>query len=148
VKEIVFRAARRLGLQTVLVANKGLALPPGNPFVSAVRVAGGLDVADAYIADHAAEGDVAITADIPLAAKLVARQVAVLDPRGAEYTEDNVGDRLSMRDLMDQLRTAGLVTGGPKAFGTKARQTFAAALDRVLTRALRSRSRRADRGGA
>lgn len=134
VKEIVFRAARRLRIEAVLVANKDLALPRGNAFVRAVRVRGGLDVADAYIAEHAAEGDVAITADVPLAALLVARKVAVLDPRGTEYTEDNVGDRLSMRDLLDHLRTAGLVTGGPRAFDAKARQAFASALDRVLTR--------------
>jgi uncharacterized protein YaiI (UPF0178 family) len=139
VKEIVFRAARRLALPAVLVANKDLAVPRGNPFVRAVRVGGGLDVADAYIAAEAAPGDVAVTADVPLAAKLVARGVAVLDPRGTEYTEENVGDRLSMRDLMDHLRTAGLVTGGPRTFDGRARQAFAAALDRVLTRVRRAR---------
>ena len=139
VKEIVFRAAQRLQVPAVLVANKDLALPRGNPFVRAVRVKGGLDVADAYIAEEAAAGDVAVTADVPLAAKLVARGVAVLDPRGTEYTEENVGDRLSMRDLMDHLRTAGLVTGGPRAFDARARQAFAAALDRVLTRVRRTR---------
>jgi uncharacterized protein YaiI (UPF0178 family) len=134
VKEIVFRAAERLGIETILVANKDLALPRGNAFVRAVRVRGGLDVADAYIAGRAAAGDVAVTADVPLAAKLVGQGVAVLDPRGAEYTEDNVGDRLSMRDLLDHLRTTGLTTGGPKPFDLKARQAFAAALDRVVTR--------------
>jgi len=139
VKEIVYRAAQRLGLPAVLVANKDLAPPRGNPFVRAVRVAGGLDVADAYIAAQAQAGDVAVTADVPLAAKLVGRGVAVLDPRGTEYTEENVGDRLSMRDLMDHLRTAGLVTGGPRAFDARARQAFAAALDRVLTRVRRAR---------
>jgi uncharacterized protein YaiI (UPF0178 family) len=139
VKEIVYRAAQRLGLPAVLVANKDLVPPRGNPFVRAVRVAGGLDVADAYIAAEAQAGDVAVTADVPLAAKLVARGVAVLDPRGTEYTEENVGDRLSMRDLMDHLRTTGLVTGGPRAFDAKARQAFAAALDRVLTRVRRAR---------
>jgi uncharacterized protein YaiI (UPF0178 family) len=140
VKEIVFRAAQRLGLPAVLVANKDLAPPRGNPFVRTVRVKGGLDVADAYIAEHAEAGDVAVTADIPLAAQLVARKVAVLDPRGLEYTEDNVGERLSTRDLLAELRTAGLVTGGPRAFDQKARQAFAAALDRVLTRTLRRRA--------
>jgi uncharacterized protein len=138
VKEIVFRAAQRLGETAVLVANKDLALPRGNPFVRAVRVKGGLDVADAYIAEHAQRGDVAVTADVPLAAKLVTGGVAVLDPRGTEYTEENVGDRLSMRDLMDHLRSSGLVTGGPAAFDGKARRAFAAALDRVLTRARRA----------
>lgn len=137
VKEIIFKAARRLQLETVLVANQRLT--PDHPFVSAVRVAGGLDVADAYIAEQAEPGDVAITADIPLAAKLVAKQVAVIDPRGEEYTEENVGERLSVRDLMDELRGAGLVTGGPKTYNPKDRQSFAATLDRVLTRALRRR---------
>lgn len=139
VKEVIFKAARRLQLETVLVANQRLTPPDGHPFVSAVRVAGGLDVADAYIAAQAEPGDVAITADIPLAAQLVAKQVAVIDPRGEEYTEENVGERLSVRDLMDELRGAGLITGGPRAYNPKDRQSFAATLDRVLTRALRRR---------
>jgi uncharacterized protein YaiI (UPF0178 family) len=140
VKEMVFRAARRLQLEAVLVANSWLTAPPGNPFVSAVRVAGGPDIADRHIAEHAEPGDVAITADIPLAARLVENQVAVIDVRGEEYTEDNVSDRLAVRDLMDGLRGAGLLeTGGPRPYGPKDKQTFAATLDRVLTRALRRR---------
>jgi uncharacterized protein YaiI (UPF0178 family) len=102
-------------------------------------VQGGLDVADDYIAGHAARGDVVVTADVPLAARLVPAGVAVLDPRGTEYTEENVGERLATRDLLDQLRTGGLVTGGPRPFDARARQAFAAALDRVLTRLSRSR---------
>ena len=82
VKEIVFRTAHRLGLATILVANQRVPVPPGHPSVTAVRVDGGPDVADRYIAEQAAPGDVAVTADIPLAAALVAKQVAVIDPRG------------------------------------------------------------------
>jgi uncharacterized protein YaiI (UPF0178 family) len=139
VKEIVFRAAHRLHLETVLVANARVPLPPGHPTVSAVRVDGGPDVADRYIAEHAAAGDVAVTADVPLAAALVAKRVVVIDPRGVEHDEHTVGERLSVRDFMDALRGAGVETGGPRPFSPKDKQAFASALDRVLTRALRAR---------
>lgn len=133
-KEIVFRAARRLAIETVLVANQRLLAPPGNPLVSAIRVDGGPDVADRYIAEHAAPGDLAVTADVPLAALLVPRGVAVLDPRGEEHTTETIGERLSVRDFMENLRTAGMVTGGPRPWDARARQAFADALDRALTR--------------
>ena len=139
VKEIVFRAAKRLEMETVLVANQRLTPPPGNPFVTAVRVEGGPDVADRYIADHAAPGDVAVTADIPLAAALVAKGVSVIDPRGAQLTAENVGERLAVRDFMDGLRGSGVETGGARPYGAREKQAFAGALDRVLTRARRAR---------
>jgi uncharacterized protein YaiI (UPF0178 family) len=139
VKEIAFRAAQRLALDTVLVANSRVPVPLHNPFVSAVRVEGGPDVADRYIAEHAEPGDVAITADIPLAAVLVDRKVIVIDPRGEEYTPDNVHERLSVRDFMDSLRGAGVETSGARPYGPKDKQAFASALDRVLTRAMRRR---------
>ena len=139
VKEIVFRAARRLELETVLVANQRLPVPPGNPFVSAVRVEGGPDVADRYIADTSEPGDVAVTADIPLAAALVEKRVSVIDPRGEEYTAETIGERLAVRDFMDGLRGAGVETGGSRPYGAKDKQAFAGALDRVLTRELRRR---------
>jgi uncharacterized protein YaiI (UPF0178 family) len=139
VKEIVYRAARRLGLPAVLVANQRLAAPFDNPFVTTVQVKGGPDVADRHIAEHAEPGDVAVTADVPLAARLVEKQVAVIDPRGVEYSEDNVGERLAVRDFMDDLRGAGLTTGGPRPYGPADRKAFAATLDRVLTRALRGK---------
>jgi uncharacterized protein len=139
VKEIVFRTARRLQIETVLVANQRLLAPPGNPQVSAVRVDGGPDVADRYIAEHAEAGDLAVTADVPLAALLVPRGVAVLDPRGEEHTEETIGERLSVRDFMDRLRMAGAVTGGPRPYDARDRQAFADALDRVLTRLRRAR---------
>ena len=139
VKEIAYRAAKRLEMETVLVANQRLQVPPGNPFVQAVRVEGGPDVADRYIAEQAAPGDVAVTADIPLASALVEKGVSVIDPRGEEYTPENVGERLAVRDFMDGLRGAGVETGGAKPYGAKEKQAFAGALDRVLTRAMRKR---------
>lgn len=137
VKEIVYRAAKRLELETVFVANQRLLLPPGNDFIVGVRVDGGPDEADRHIAEHAVAGDVAVTADIPLAAILVGQGVAVIDPRGEEYTLDNVRERLSMRDFMDDLRGAGVDTAGARPYGPRDKQSFAGALDRVLTRALR-----------
>jgi uncharacterized protein len=139
VKEIVFRAAHRLAMDAVLVANQRVFVPPGHPTVSAVRVDGGPDVADRYIAEHAEPGDVAVTADVPLAATLVAKQVLVIDPRGVELTAESVGERLSVRNFADMLRGAGVETGGPRPFGPRDKQAFASALDRVLTRARRPR---------
>ncbi len=130
----MFRSARRLAIEVVLVANQRLQTPPGNPLVSAVRVDGGPDVADQYIAEHAAAGDLVVTQDIPLAALLVPRDVTVLDPRGEEHTSETIGERLSVRDFMDQARLSGMVTGGPPPYDARAKQAFAAALDRALTR--------------
>src|SRR3954464_11936419 len=139
VKDICLRAAERLGMETTLVANQRLQLPLGYTHVSTVRVDGGPDVADRYIAEHAATGDVAVTADIPLAALLVPKGVAVIDPRGEEYTTESIGERLSVRNFMDGLRGVGVETGGHAAYGAREKQAFANALDRELTRALRPR---------
>jgi hypothetical protein len=136
VKELVYRAAVRLKLPVVLVANRRLQLPHGVSRVTAVQVEGGPDVADRHIAEHARAGDLVVTQDIPLAALLVPKGIAVLDPRGDEHTAETIGPRLSVRDFMDQLRSAGEGTGGPAPFGARARQAFAAALDRALTRLL------------
>jgi len=138
VKEVCFRASERLQIATVLVANQRLTLPLGYGFLSAVRVEGGPDVADQYIADHATKGDVAVTADIPLAAILVPKGVIVIDPRGEEYTPEIIGERLSVRNFMDSLRSTGVETGGHAPYGAREKQAFANALDRILTRALRS----------
>jgi uncharacterized protein YaiI (UPF0178 family) len=137
VKEICFRASERLRLDTVLVANQRVQLPVGYKRLSAIRVEGGPDVADLYIAEHAEAGDVAVTADIPLAALLVPKNVVVIDPRGAEYTAESIGERLSVRNFMDELRATGVETGGPAAYGAREKQAFANALDRALTRAMR-----------
>jgi uncharacterized protein len=139
VKEIVYRAARRLELETLLVANRRLQVPEGNRFVSAIRVEGGPDEADRHIAEHARAGDVAVTADIPLAAILVEKRVVVIDPRGEEYTSESIGERLAVRDFMDGLRGAGVETGGARPYGDREKQAFAGALDRALMRALRNR---------
>lgn len=139
VKELVYRASKRLGLDTILVANQRLEAPAGYPLVSTVRVDGGPDVADQYIAAHAVAGDLVVTQDIPLAALLVPKGAAVLDPRGQEHTTETIGERLSVRDFMESMRATGAVTGGPPPFDAKAKQAFASALDRVLTRLLRTR---------
>ncbi|MGI8498863.1 MAG: YaiI/YqxD family protein [Gemmatimonadaceae bacterium] len=139
VKEVCYRASERLLLETVLVANHRLMIPAGYPQLSSVRVEGGPDVADRYIAEHAEAGDVAVTADIPLAAILVPKGVVVIDPRGEEYTVESIGERLSVRDFMDGLRGAGVETGGHAAYGPREKQAFANALDRALTRARRQR---------
>jgi uncharacterized protein YaiI (UPF0178 family) len=119
VKEICFRASERLALATVLVANQRIQLPLGYAHLSAVRVDGGPDVADRYIAEHAVAGDVTVTADIPLAALLVPNGVVVLDPRGEEYTAESIGERLSVRNFMDGLRGSGVETGGHAAYGAR-----------------------------
>jgi uncharacterized protein YaiI (UPF0178 family) len=137
VKEICYRASDRLQLETILVANQRLQLPVGYVHLSAVRVDGGPDVADRYIAEHAESGDVAVTADIPLAALLVPKGVVVLDPRGETYTVESIGERLSVRNFMDGLRGAGVETSGHAAYGARDKQAFANALDRALTRGLR-----------
>src|SRR6266536_402594 len=136
VKEIVVRAAQRLAVSAVFVANKDIRLPPSR-HVSTVRVAMGLDVADGHIAKSASAGDLAITADIPLAAALVARGAVVLDLRGTVYSEENVGEALALRNFHHELREGGVVTGGPSGFRPKQAREVAGAFDRELSRAMR-----------
>lgn len=138
VKEIVFRAAKRLEIETALVSNQRLTIPLNNPFVHQVRVGHGTDVADQHIVDQAEEGDLAITADIPLAAALVEKGIVVIDPRGEEYSEENVRQRLSIRDFMHELRDQGVDTGGPSAYSESEKRAFAATFDRLLTALTRS----------
>src|SRR5678816_3065667 len=137
VKEICYRASDRLQLETILVANQRIQLPAGYRYLSAVRVDGGPDVADNYIVEHSQTGDVAVTQDIPLAALLVPKGVVVIDPRGDEYTDESIGERLSVRNFMDGLRSTGVETGGHNAYGAREKQKFANSLDRALTRARR-----------
>lgn len=139
VKEICYRASDRLKIETILVANQRLQLPPGYAFLQSVRVDGSADAADRYIAEQAVAGDVAVTQDIPLAAILVPKGVATIDPRGEVYTEESIGERLSVRNFMEGLRGSGVDTGGHSAYGAREKQLFANALDRALTRALRGR---------
>lgn len=136
VKDVVFRAAGRLSVPVVVVANKAMFVPR-SPLITMVQVPGGPDVADDYIAREAVAGDVAITHDIPLAARLVDKDVVVIDPRGDVYDRENVGERLSVRDFMSDVRDTGVLTGGPAAYSARDKQRFASALDRALAAARR-----------
>jgi uncharacterized protein YaiI (UPF0178 family) len=137
VKEILYRAAERTRTELVLVANQALAVPP-SPLISSRTVAAGLDAADKAIIDWAVAGDLVVTADIPLAAAVVANDVIAINPRGELYTAENVRQQLSMRDFMDSLRGAGVHTGGPPAYDQRDRQAFANQLDRLLARVARA----------
>jgi len=131
IKEILFRAAQRTGLKMTLVANHSMRIPP-QPGISFVLVAAGSDVADNEIVKRLAADDLVITADIPLAAEVVAKGATALDPRGELYTEENVRARLNVRDFMESLRNSGVETGGPAALTAKDRQVFANRLDTIL----------------
>jgi uncharacterized protein YaiI (UPF0178 family) len=125
-------------LPVKLVANTSLS-KHNTSLIESIVVADGFDKADDYIVENAAVEDLVITADIPLAARVVAKGSIALDPRGELYTEENVGERLSMRDLMMELRSEGVVQGGPSQFGLTDRQRFASSLDRLLTQMLRGK---------
>lgn len=133
IREILFRAAQRTGTALTLVANQPLPTPRSS-LIDALQVPSGLDAADNEIVRRLAAGDLVVTADIPLAAEVVAQGAHALSPRGERYTAENIGDRLNMRDFMDTLRSSGVHTGGPAALGKADRQNFANQLDRLLTR--------------
>ncbi len=133
IKDILFRAAERLKIMLTLVANQPMKTPP-SLYIKSIHVAAGFDVADDEIVGFVQAGDLVITADIPLAAGVIGKGGHALNPRGELYTEENIHDRLSMRNLMDELRCGGEITGGPSSFSQKDRQAFANSLDRFLTR--------------
>ena len=133
IKEILFRAAERAQVVMTLVANTPLRTP-SSPFIRAIRVPKGFDGADHRIVKEMEPGDLVITADIPLAAEVIERGGHALDPRGELYSEDNVRERLAMRNLMQELRATGAVLGGPAPFDQSDRQLFANHLDRFLAR--------------
>nr|WP_283771413.1 YaiI/YqxD family protein [Shewanella sp. 10B] len=133
IKEILFRAAERKSLPLVLVANQILRVPP-SPYISQVRVGSGFDVADQYIVDHVEPTHLVITADIPLAAQVIEKGALALNPRGKLYTTDNIRQKLTMRDFMEDLRSSGVHTGGPDALSAADKQTFANSLDKWLVR--------------
>ena len=133
IKEILFRAADRVSIPVILVANQPLQVP-GSRYIRSIQVAAGFDVADNHIVQQAVTGDLVITADIPLAAEVIARGCLALNPRGNLYTEDNIRQRLNVRDFMDTLRSSGVDTGGPASFSQADRQAFANQLDRLLAR--------------
>ena len=130
IKEILFRAAKRVAIKTTLVANQ----IPGSPYIEAVQVRSGLDVADTYIAQHLESGDLVITADIPLAAAAIAKGAYALNPRGEFYDAGNIRERLSLRNFLDELRSGGVETGGPPPFSARDTEAFANQLDRFLTK--------------
>lgn len=133
IKEILFRAANRVGIPVILVANQPIPVPRSR-YIRSIRVAAGFDVADNHIVQQLEAGDLVITADIPLAAEVIAKGCLALNPRGELYTEENVRQRLNMRDFMDTLRSSGIDTGGPASFSQADRQAFANQLDRLLAK--------------
>lgn len=133
IKEILFRAAERVQIPVTLVANQNLQIP-NSRFVSMLRVESGFDKADTEIEKRVAGGDLVITADIPLAADVLAKGGFVLSPRGEQYTKETIGARLNIRDFMDTMRASGVNSGGPPALNQRDRQQFANQLDRLLAR--------------
>ena len=134
VKEILFRAADRTGVQLTLVANQALSAP-SSPNINTLQVPRGFDVADDEIVKRLNAGDLVITSDIPLAAEVIEKGGHALSPRGEMHTTENIGARLNMRDFLDTMRASGVETGGgPAAFSQRDKQTFANELDRFLTK--------------
>ena len=134
IKEILFRAAERTRVTLTLVANQPIRTPPSQ-YIKALQVPAGFDIADDKIVELVEDGDLVVTADIPLAAGVIEKGGNALDPRGETYTKDNIRERLAMRKLMDELRSSGVQTGGPATFSNADRQAFANKLDRLLAAA-------------
>lgn len=137
VKDILYRAAERLKIRMTLVANQFLR-PPPSPWIRALQVPRGFDVADSHIVRELQPGDLVITADIPLAADVIAKGAHALNPRGEFYTPDTIQERLALRNYLDELRGSGVQTGGPPALDHADRKRFADQLDRFLARASRA----------
>lgn len=133
IKEILYRAAERAQVPTTFIANQLLRVPP-SPWIRALQVPAGFDVADRRIAEEAGDGDLVISADIPLAAQVIAKGAAVIDPRGDLLDARNIEERLTMRNFMQGLRDSGVQTGGPAAISHADRQAFANQLDRWLAK--------------
>ena len=137
IKNILFRAAERTGMQLTLVANQPIRVPRSR-FIKMLQVASGFDVADKEIVKSVKAGDLVITSDIPLAAEVIEKGSFALNPRGELYTEDNIKERLNMRDFLDTLRAGGIDTGGPPALSQRERNAFANHLDRLLTKRIKN----------
>jgi len=133
IKEILFRAAERTGIALILVANHDIRIKPSR-HISFLRVSSGFDVADDEIVKRLQAGDLAITSDIPLAADILDKQAHVLSPRGERFTSDNIKARLTMRDLMESLRSSGIDSGGQAPLNHADRKAFADQLDRIISR--------------
>ena len=137
IKDIIIKAALRLQVETVLVANQRLTVP-ADALIRSVRVDKGLDVADQYIVEQCSPEDVVITADIPLADKVVSKGALAINPRGELYTHESIREKLSIRNFMTEMRDAGEVTGGPKPFSDKDKHKFAAGFDKIMTKKKRA----------
>lgn len=137
IKEILFRAAERTGLELTLIANHALKVPPAAN-IRAIQVSGGFDVADHEIVRRCVADDLVITSDIPLAAEVLEKGAMALTPRGERFTAENIGGRLNMRDFMETLRASGVQSGGPPAMSQSDRQAFANQLDRLISKARRT----------
>jgi uncharacterized protein YaiI (UPF0178 family) len=133
IKEILYRAAIRTKTHLTLVANASLTYP-NSPFLNSVQVEKGFDRADHYIVSHLNAHDLVITADIPLAAEVVAKNALAINPRGELYTENNIKQRLTLRDMNEQLRSTGERMGGPSVLSIKEKTAFANTLDRCLAK--------------
>jgi uncharacterized protein len=133
IKEVIYKASARLSIPVCLVANSQVYVPPA-PHISSIQVDKGADIADQYIVEHVELQDLVVTADIPLADLVVKKGALAINPRGELYTEENISERLSMRDFMKDLRDGGVITGGPAAFGPKDKESFTNALNRLLTK--------------
>ncbi len=131
IKEILFRAALRVKVNLTLVANRPIRIPP-SLYIKAVTVGSGFDVADNWIAQQVSSGDLVITADIPLAAAVIERKGFALNPRGEFYSKENISERLTMRNFMEELRNSGVDIGGPATLSQADRQAFANQLDRFI----------------
>lgn len=133
IKELLYRAAERKKIILTLVANRALG-HPASLWIRSIQVSAGADVADQEIIRLLEPGDLVVTADIPLAAETISQGGHVLDPRGDFFSQENIRERLSVRNFMDDLRSSGIETGGPTAYAAKDKQKFANELDRFLTR--------------
>lgn len=133
IKDMLYRVAERASIEVVLVANQALSTPRSK-YIRSVQVVGGFDEADRHIVEQSRQGDLVVTADIPLAAELVEQDVKVLSPRGERFTRENVRQKLNMRDFMETLRASGVETGGPPPLGQAERKAFADQLDRLVAR--------------
>ena len=131
IKEILYRAAERMQISLILVANTFLRIPRSN-YISSIRVEAGFNVADSSIVKNMKPGDLVITADIPLASEVIGKGGHALNPRGEFYSKENIDERLAMRNFMDELRDTGVNTGGPATLNKRDRQIFANQLDRFL----------------
>lgn len=136
VKEVIYKTSYRLSVEVCLVANSYMAIPHA-PHISFAQVEKGPDAADFYIAEHASKEDLVVTADIPLAALIVKKGALAINPRGEIYTEENISERLALRDFKQDLMDAGETLGGPAALGPKDKANFTNALDRITNKMLR-----------